>query len=137
MLASLRNEEGLDILRFIKSKANGRPVIIAGDFNADPREPVHNTMLSDQLGLASAYAANTAEEPKYTTWKVRADAESKTTLDYVFYTKDHMDVLRYLDIATEDAIGENRLPGLHYPSDHLSLVCDFVFKPMVNEKGRL
>lgn len=46
-----------DLLKFIQQASNGRPLVISGDFNAEPTEPVYTTMINDQaLGLSSAYA---------------------------------------------------------------------------------
>lgn len=109
LLSTLRNEQGRDLLDFVarhvamtETETGKRPpVIICGDFNAEPIEPVYSSMLSDKrLGLSSAYAqypvaesvnnmvnGNSEEmpkekgrltplesgsrEPPYTTWKVR------------------------------------------------------------------
>lgn len=57
LLSKLRNEQGKDLLRFVKDVATGRPIILCGDFNAEPSEPVYSTILSNKdLGLSSAYA---------------------------------------------------------------------------------
>jgi nocturnin len=42
--------QGRDLIDHLCSFAGGRPVICAGDFNAEPSEPVYATMTSsDQL----------------------------------------------------------------------------------------
>lgn len=70
LLSALRNEQGKDLLEFIAQHAGNRPIILSGDFNAEPTEPIYSTVLGhDLLQLASAYA-NPAEPP-YTTWKIR------------------------------------------------------------------
>ncbi|XP_054732795.1 nocturnin isoform X2 [Anastrepha obliqua] len=57
LLSKLRNEQGRDLLRFVKQFAGQLPVLICGDFNAEPTEPVYATVLSGEvLKLASAYA---------------------------------------------------------------------------------
>ncbi|GAB0090000.1 Nocturnin [Sergentomyia squamirostris] len=57
LLSKLRNEQGKDLLRFVSEVAGSRPVILSGDFNAEPIEPVYSTILNYvPLGLASAYA---------------------------------------------------------------------------------
>lgn len=57
LLSKLRNEQGKDLMRFVKDVAKGRPVLLAGDFNAEPSEPVYSTLLNNKdLGLSSAYA---------------------------------------------------------------------------------
>lgn len=135
LLSTLRNEQGKDLLNFINSHSNNRPTIICGDFNAEPIEPVYSTILMDnQMGLSSAYAdcdsnkngLNSAErEPPYTSWKIRDEGEICHTIDYIFYTKNKLDVEGVLEFPTGDEIGENRVPSYIYPSDHFSLVCDF------------
>uniref|UniRef100_A0A0K8TQZ4 Nocturnin n=1 Tax=Tabanus bromius TaxID=304241 RepID=A0A0K8TQZ4_TABBR len=57
LLAKLRNEQGKDLLRFVNNFAQNRPVLLCGDFNAEPTEPVYNTVLNHKaLNLSSAYA---------------------------------------------------------------------------------
>ncbi|XP_018579582.1 nocturnin isoform X2 [Anoplophora glabripennis] len=134
LLSTLRNEQGKDLLQFISKHCGSRPLILAGDFNAEPIEPIYNTILSDShLGLSSAYAncdtnpklSSAEREPPYTTWKIRDEGEVCHTIDYVFYSKDSLEVDAVLELPTEEEIGENRVPSFAYPSDHFSLVCDF------------
>lgn len=57
LLSKLRNEQGKDLLSFIDGVAEKRPVILCGDFNAEPIEPIYSTVLNYKpLGLASAYS---------------------------------------------------------------------------------
>lgn len=57
LLSKLRNEQGKDLLSFIDGVAEKRPVILCGDFNAEPVEPIYSTVLNYKpLGLASAYS---------------------------------------------------------------------------------
>lgn len=109
--------------------ANGRPLIISGDFNAEPNEPVYSTVINcDTLRLSSAYAEllgstasdkETAQfdevaviedksrveylmshEPPFTTWKIREEGEVCHTIDYVFYSHDKFKVRgRHVAIA--------------------------------------
>ncbi|XP_014243825.1 nocturnin [Cimex lectularius] len=124
LLAALRNEQGKDLLEFISSEANGRPVILCGDFNAEPIEPVYSSITSHPgLRLASAYCTSQGEPP-YTTWKVRQEGEVCHTLDYIFYSKGKFKVNDVLQFPTSEQIGINRVPSFFYPSDHFSLVSD-------------
>lgn len=44
-------------MRFVQRTAENRPVLISGDFNAEPIEPVYSTVINyTPLGLSSAYA---------------------------------------------------------------------------------
>ncbi|KAF7267737.1 hypothetical protein GWI33_019065 [Rhynchophorus ferrugineus] len=133
LLATLRNEQGKDLLEFVQRYAEDRPLIIAGDFNAEPSEPIYSTMLNSNQSLASAYAETNCDnsipsatrEPPYTTWKIRDEGEICHTIDYVFYSRNNLDIDSVLEFPTETDIGADRVPSLIYPSDHFSLVCDF------------
>lgn len=179
LLSKLRNEQGKDLLSFINGVAEKRPVILCGDFNAEPIEPIYSTVLNySPLGLASAYSELLAQEcpqlsanendknvmnmvplqqhrnsigsnhsvedecnlsitertkaeqsaafePPYTTWKIREEGEVCHTIDYVFYSKDHITVKNCLMFPSGDEISPDRTPCFKYPSDHFSLVCDF------------
>ncbi|XP_041631464.1 nocturnin isoform X7 [Drosophila kikkawai] len=159
LLAKLRNEQGRDLIRFVKQFAGETPLLLCGDFNAEPVEPIYATILGcDLLRLGSAYAdvkvdrekilAQPSEEvaefvaesmkrePPYTTWKIREEGEECHTIDYVFYTPDRLKIKNCLDFPAGEQIGKNRTPSFQYPSDHFSLVCDFELLPsMDNGKG--
>ncbi|XP_028816672.1 nocturnin isoform X2 [Denticeps clupeoides] len=111
-------------------EGQGLPLIVCGDFNAEPSEDVYQRFASSPLGLDSAYkwlSSDGQSEPPYTSWKIRPSGESCHTLDYVWYSHDRFGVDAVLELPNEDQIGPDRLPSFHYPSDHLSLVCDFSF----------
>lgn len=46
VMPTLRNEQGKDLLEFLQDQSCGRPIICTGDFNAEPGEPVYQTMTS-------------------------------------------------------------------------------------------
>ncbi|XP_053711500.1 nocturnin-like isoform X1 [Synchiropus splendidus] len=130
----LRSSQGADLLRQIQNvlQKHGKdtPLLICGDFNAVPSEEVYRHFSTCPLGLDSAYKKLSKDgltEPRYTTWKIRPTGECCNTLDYIWYTQNTLQVNAVLDLPTEDQIGPNRLPSFSYPSDHLSLVCDFSF----------
>lgn len=98
-------------MRYIESIAGTRPILMAGDFNAEPVEPVYNTIVNYKpYNLSSAYADLLASmqdenqsvdineedrvqhlmknEPKFTTWKIREEGEYCHTIDYVFYSRE-------------------------------------------------
>lgn len=135
VLSMLRNEQGKDLLEFISSHYNSRPLLVCGDFNAEPTEPVYSTVINSNLKLSSAYADSnlytqdmSCREPPFTTWKIREEGEVCHTIDYVFYSRKDMDVEAVLDLPAEEEIGEDRVPSFSYPSDHFSLVCDLKLK---------
>lgn len=112
LLSKLRNEQGKDLLKFVKDFAGHLPVILCGDFNAEPIEPIYQTVLNyEHLHLSSAYADINIEfknelyhrnkshselsiknEPPYTTWKIREEGEVCHTIDYIFYSKNQFKV---------------------------------------------
>jgi len=123
LLSTLRNEQGKDIVQFladnVEAEDEDAAVILTGDFNAEPTEPVFTTVTDSKLGLDSAYTPDT-----YTTWKIREDGEHKQTLDYIFYSRDRMSVEAVLEMPSGEDIGGARLPSAAFASDHLSLVAD-------------
>lgn len=135
----LRSAQGADFLQKLQgitSKDDGQgggllPLVVCGDFNAEPTEDVYRRFSSSPLGLNSAYkllSSDRQTEPAYTTWKIRPSGESCSTLDYIWYSGGSLSVDTLLDIPSEDQIGPDRLPSYHYPSDHISLLCDLRFK---------
>lgn len=138
----LRSAQGADFLQKLqriisqdcsrcKAMSGSIPLVVCGDFNAEPTEDVYRRFSSSPLSLNSAYkllSSDKQTEPAYTTWKIRPSGESCSTLDYIWYTGDSLSVEQLLDIPTEEQIGPDRLPSYHYPSDHISLLCDICFR---------
>jgi len=133
LLSTLRNQQGKDILDWLETIRADRPVIIGGDFNAEPSEPVYKTMTGhERTPLQSAYTIRSDEEKEvnvteenleYTTWKIRETGEQKHILDYIFHSPQ-LKTVSTLDMPTEEQIGEDRVPSRQFASDHLSLVAD-------------
>lgn len=130
----LRSAQGADLLHSLQGIVarhdSALPLVVCGDFNAEPTEDVYRRFSSSPLGLDSAYKLLSEDrhtEPSYTTWKIRPSGESRSTLDYIWYSRDMLSVHSLLNIPTEEQIGPDRLPSYHYPSDHLSLLCDISF----------
>ncbi|XP_007895886.1 nocturnin isoform X1 [Callorhinchus milii] len=127
-----RSSQGSHLLHNLESitEGGGAPLIVCGDFNAEPTEDVYKQFSLSSLNLNSAYkllSKDGQSEPRFTTWKIRTTGESCHTLDYIWYSKQAFIVNTLLNMPTEEQIGPNRLPSFHYPSDHLSLVCEFSF----------
>ncbi|XP_055014943.1 nocturnin-like [Boleophthalmus pectinirostris] len=130
----LRSAQGADLLHSLQSitarSDSALPLVVCGDFNAEPSEEVYRRFSRSALGLDSAYKQLSEDgrtEPSYTTWKIRPSGESCSTLDYIWYSRQALRVHTLLDIPSEEQIGPDRLPSYHYPSDHLSLLCDLSF----------
>ncbi|XP_078532903.1 nocturnin isoform X1 [Lissotriton helveticus] len=132
-----RSAQGSNLLQNLQDITQGAniPLIICGDFNAEPSEDVYKHFASSSLNLNSAYkllSHDGQSEPPYTSWKIRLSGESCHTLDYIWYSQNALNVVAALGMPTEEQIGPNRLPSFSYPSDHLSLVCDFTFSEEPN-----
>jgi nocturnin len=49
LLMMIRREQSKDLLSHVNQLAEGRPIIVSGDFNAEPSEPAYQVMtLSDK-----------------------------------------------------------------------------------------
>lgn len=136
---TFRGAQGANLLQQLKAILSAQqdenvPLFVCGDFNAEPGEEVYRRFMNSPLGLDSAYRTLSSAEPSYTTWKIRPSGESCTTLDYVWFSRHGFSVDGVLSMPSEEQIGPDRLPSYHYPSDHLSLVCDFSF---IQEPHRL
>jgi len=127
------------------------PLILAGDFNSQPRSAVYDLLsemqlrhnsyeafrkdnlkllpdfrqISHELQLTSAYSF--MGEPEYTNYT----GHFIGILDYIWYTKSSVMCLCVLDVGSpEDIQGTEKalaLPSTQRPSDHLSLYSTFVF----------
>ena len=133
----LRHKQGSYLLDFLEKKVNKTDaLLVCGDLNADCIEPVYNAFVESSLKLSSAYkdlSPDGKTEPNYTTWKIRGgarpgDGEQHVcrTLDYIWYTDHALKLKALLNFPTDDQIGQDRLPSFQYPSDHFSLVAEFV-----------
>ena len=86
-----------------------QPVIMCGDFNGNAQEQFFKFIVShSEMKLSSVDFLNKKEQ-----------------IDYIFYTKNN-NSLKLLSYLERIQVKES-LPSLSYPSDHLSLVCNFQF----------
>jgi len=107
------------------------PIILTGDFNDEPTEPVYKTITgNERIPLISAYKIREDVEDEendkvleYTTWKIRETGEEKSVHDYIFHSPQ-LETVSTLDMPSDHQVGQDRLPSLQFASDHLSLVAD-------------
>jgi endonuclease/exonuclease/phosphatase family metal-dependent hydrolase len=111
------------------------PCVIAADLNATPRPgaypcEAYPAALAHPLRARSAYAAAAAdgEEPAYTTWKRRGEAEARHTIDYIL-AAGPVGVARVLLPPADADVAPERLPGWRYPSDHIALCAELRLPP--------
>lgn len=127
----LRLAQGEHLLEEMASFAKNQPVIICGDFNAPPDEPVYrhfsNNKAHQWLMVSSTHAGSyyNEKEPQFTSWKFRANGEVKYTIDYIWVSTDKIVVDSVWQLPTEKEIGEGGLPCTSYPSDHLA-ICSYI-----------
>ena len=95
----LRSAQGADLLQHLRAitaraagagpEGEGAALVVCGDFNSEPTEEVYRRFSSSPLNLDSAYKLLSADgqaEPAFTTWKIRPSGESRSTLDYIWYS---------------------------------------------------
>jgi CCR4-NOT transcription complex subunit 6 len=142
------------------TQARGLPLILGGDFNSEPKSSVHELLssasvrpnhpdllkdivgvlpstnkLTHTLPLRSAYAiVRGGQEPPFTNYT----GHYVGTLDYIWFTADRLVPMAVLDTYTKEEMvatleKDIALPAPQFPSDHLSLCCDFV---LLDPRGR-
>ena len=101
------------------------PLILTGDFNADPdtREAQPNVYETTSKKMNSSYKLFYGAEPAFTTCKVRKKGESCHTIDYIFVSNG-AHVTSCLSVPTRESLPKERIPTWSYPSDHLSIGAD-------------
>lgn len=102
--------------------------ILLGDLNTDPYS-THKIQAScvpviTTNNYQSAYPLLPLSIGDYTTWKIRGDKETKHVIDYIF--TDNLTCTATLNKPSLQEMEPTRLPGFRYPSDHLSLVAQFI-----------
>lgn len=117
-----RLAQGSHLYSEMKEFSGGLPAIICGDFNAQHSEPVYEYYEKTAPWLESSYCKGYGgKEPPFTSWKFRPSKESKYTIDYIWYTPQHLQLHGVWSTPSEEDIGENALPAQCYPSDHVAL----------------
>lgn len=129
-----RAAQGKHLLSELASFSENHPVVMCGDFNATPDEPVYEYFSGSSsdskppLKLCSSYITPHygGQEPPLTSWKFRAAGESKYTIDYIWFTPATLKVDSIWTLPTEEEIGKGGLPCKKYPSDHVSICTRFI-----------
>ena len=91
------------------------PVILLGDFNANPSHPIHERIKA--IGLLSPLDNRSGTIKN--TFHDFLGGKGIETIDYIYYTPDLSLFSYYVD---QSKIGER------YPSDHFPVVADFIVK---------
>jgi len=126
------------------------PILLVGDFNAEPcslnkeRElswdnlPCSLTNYSSSLSSLSGPSLKSAypnEDNDYTTWKARGETSVKHVIDYILYSSvsrsskpssdDTFSCTKILNIPEEEEVEEGLYPGFRHPSDHINIAAQF------------
>ena len=120
----MRAEQGRDLVSWLHTLTTNvqAPIIVTGDLNAEPSEPVLGVLTTD-TGLSSVYGDHGADT--VTTAKVRAGGRETKTLDYIL-TSSQLCSAATLSLPSLHQLGPSLLPSEQFPSDHLSLVADII-----------
>lgn len=118
-----RLDQGKYILENIKGYLTdtSTPIIIAGDFNATPDEPVCDYF---RKFFTSAYDDVEKSDDFYTTIKQR-DILYKRCIDYIWYIPVSVTLTKRLGVVRSDDVPYPYLPNLTHPSDHLHIIAEF------------
>lgn len=108
-------------------------VVLAGDFNTDAYD-IPDKHEARAIGAVQAFASPklrsaypicaSADDPAFSTWKVRGAKESKHFIDYIWHSSG-LHCANLLSTPTDDEVEPCRLPGPKYPSDHLAIGAQF------------
>ena len=114
----MRAEQGRNLLEWVDTIRQDAPVILAGDFNAGPEEPLLDLLTtSTALPLQTSYSL---QDTQFTSCKIRQSGREVKLLDYILHSPG-LETVSTLDIPLETEIGPLLLPSHLFPSDHLSL----------------
>jgi nocturnin len=84
------------------------------------------TAAAPDTAAAAATAEVPAAEAEFTTWKFRPGGEARRTIDYIWFSSGGpLHPLSRWQMPSRTEIGQEALPCETYPSDHLSVCCDF------------
>jgi endonuclease/exonuclease/phosphatase family metal-dependent hydrolase len=139
-LLRLVTDEAATVALKERSSDKHIPILILGDFNADPPSQIEgsgNDVSSvkqvvtfheetDQgkktrQQFQSAYPLDPPNDDFYTTWKIRGPKTSKRIIDYIFYSTVSLECRATLKVPCEEELEPSKLPGLRYPSDHMAI----------------
>jgi endonuclease/exonuclease/phosphatase family metal-dependent hydrolase len=97
------------------------PTILTGDFNDDPESDAYRTIVTNSSLRDAKHVTKSPHRGPQGTWST-FDARHRIgkRLDYIFISSQHFTVLRHAHIA----YSENK----SYPSDHLPVLADLIFK---------
>lgn len=117
---SIRAEQTIELLRWLSAIEAPQPLVVVGDFNAEPDEPTYRLMT--EAGFRSAHHVANGAEPAIT-WPSGIVAPAMDTdgepgcLDYI-WVRGAIEVESCRVAFDRPAVGDPTL----YPSDHFGLL---------------
>lgn len=142
MYPEVMNIHSSKVMEFV-CNYNDNPIIFCGDFNICPNTSEYNNLTKNNL--VSAYKELNRQEPDFTCrcYNTLSNRLFENTIDYIFYSKEKMDIVEVRSLPNKDLdksiklVGnrikeeqydESLYPNKDEPSDHLLLYADFKFK---------
>ncbi|GBL88280.1 2',5'-phosphodiesterase 12 [Araneus ventricosus] len=129
-------------LNSIPSNLQSSGIIFCGDFNSLPHSPTYNFLMSGKYECSANWnrssdaSGDTVLEhslsldsacgtPEYTNYT----AEFTGCLDYIFYSKDILEVSDVVPMPRHEQVtAQQALPSEYFPSDHIALICTLQWK---------
>lgn len=143
-IRGLQSAELWDILRekaasIADKEACDVPIIVLGDFNAEPDEAAVETFVASTDESIASFASAYPVDLPYSTWKTRGPKVVRRVIDYIFYcnskhqlddgmgetTTCSIECTEILALPAEGDMERHGLPGFRSPSDHLALAARF------------
>ena len=118
------------------------PILVLGDFNAEPDEAAVQTFVSRKDESTPPFASAYPLDMPYSTWKTRGSNAVRRVIDYIFYKtfsrhersdgmdkegadKGRIECTEILGLPADKDMESHGLPGFRSPSDHLALAAKF------------
>lgn len=118
------------------------PIIVLGDFNAEPDEAAVQTFVASKDKRIPPFASAYPVDLPYSTWKTRGSNAVRRVIDYVFYKncssrrrcrgtldagayEGRIECTEILGLPADKDMESHGLPGFRSPSDHLALAARF------------
>lgn len=119
------------VAELLRDQSEGEVDIFLGDFNDVCGSAALNQFNGSYTNASSIDANNTIDAGEYSTFKVRSvdgvDVVAKCKEDHIYFSS-RMQRCAALIHPGSEALENPGLPSLKYPSDHLSVGCQFNLK---------
>ena len=104
------------------------PIILCGDFNAEPTTEEIVYIVEHPLGLRSVWPLTAPLDTSWSTWKFRTAGEKKAQIDYIWHSEAQVQPVSRWQVPDQAEVGTGALPSAVYPSDHISLFAELQLK---------